>query len=291
MVRKAAVAALTFWLVASSAPARAYAGMRTLESYDWSASHVPSLATNPPPRRIVEAFQKEQYGDAAHLCSFRFVDLGHSGFLSLVTTFDDGEVRMFRCQAVYIFDKTPTGFRPSFYDLGSVNGLDVNRGMIRDLRGDGKLELIVDHDLTSYLPSQGCVATWPVIYRREGNDYVNASVDFKEFYRQTIESLNQRIAAMSSGGPASAGAGDLDCLEMELAKCQRLLGAPPDAGLKDAIEWSRSTDPIRRRRAVDVLGDIGSPEAIRYLRMLATDPNRDVVNYAQLALSRLGLRQ
>ena len=76
----------------------------------------------------------------------------------------------------------------------------------------------------------------------------------------------------------------LDCAKAEAAKVERFLGISRDAGMSDAIKWAESNNPLDREFAADVLADIGTPEAIEYLRTLSRDPNKEVASSAKSGL-------
>jgi hypothetical protein len=71
------------------------------------------------------------------------------------------------------------------------------------------------------------------------------------------------------------------CAEASIAKIQRLLGAPPNTGMADAIRWANSSDRVEREFAVGVLSDIGTPETKKYLRTLADDTDKVVAHSAK----------
>ncbi|MGB3549199.1 MAG: HEAT repeat domain-containing protein [Candidatus Binatus sp.] len=86
-------------------------------------------------------------------------------------------------------------------------------------------------------------------------------------------------AAASSMAAAAASIPDLadvDCTKTEAAKIERFLGISRDAGMSDAIKWANSDDPNKREFAADVLSEIGTPEAIEYLKTLSHDPDPNV---------------
>jgi HEAT repeat protein len=72
-----------------------------------------------------------------------------------------------------------------------------------------------------------------------------------------------------------------DCTEVDAAKIERFLGISRDAGMTDAIKWTNSDDPYKRQFAADVLEDIGTPDAIEYLRTLSNDTNKTVAATAK----------
>src|ERR1700733_5361032 len=84
-----------------------------LSSYNWAVIASPNLATHPPPVDAIRKFmeQLEYHGRSnseTQVCSFRFVDLRHSGNLSLVVSLDDGRGT---CGGLHIVDRTAAGFQ------------------------------------------------------------------------------------------------------------------------------------------------------------------------------------
>jgi hypothetical protein len=77
------------------------------------------------------------------------------------------------------------------------------------------------------------------------------------------------------------------CIKAEAGKIERFLGSP-NAGLTDAIEWANSDDPSTREFATDILLDIGTPEAIVFLKTLSHDSNRTVAYSAKSGLAEVG---
>jgi hypothetical protein len=78
----------------------------------------------------------------------------------------------------------------------------------------------------------------------------------------------------------------LNCTKVEAAKIERFLGVSRDAGMTDAIKWADSADPIDREFASDVLADIGTPDALEYLRTLSNDSVRGVALNAKISLDQ-----
>jgi hypothetical protein len=130
----------------------------------------------------------------------------------------------------------------------------------------------------------GCLATWPVIYAWTDGDYSNVSDQFKDFYKERLASLEKAISAYR-GSPQS----DLpkECLQAEAAKLERVLGISPDAGLDQAKRLAASKEVFDRDFAIELLADIGTPEARRVLEMLTKEPKGGVAFAAKYTLSKL----
>ena len=270
-----------------------------LAAYDWSVNASPSLAAQPPAKEIVERFVRSiEISVSDHpgvvdgtqkLRSYKFADLRHDGFMSLVAqTSSDGAAscsdshNMVFC-GVYIIDKTGTGFE-AYKTFGSI---DAGGGIVplgvQDLRHDGNLEVIVSQPFTSIF--RQCIATWPAIYAWSGNGYTNVSDRFKDFYRGQVDTLDKLIQNLPPTGP-SYDQRDKECLQAEVAKLQRLLGSP-NAGLDAAIAFTNSKDPMKITFGIFDLMAIDTAEARQYLDTLRNSPDPNVKNVLkQTAYSR-----
>jgi hypothetical protein len=252
-----------------------YAGEPDLTKSDWSVNSPQNLATNPPSNDAVLTFVEKLNGleeaPNLHLCSWQFADLRHSGSLSLVGSWSDG-----RFCDVQIFDKTASRFE--VYDAQS------SRAEIRDIDGNGTLQLIADVDFTIWAGSNHCQARWPMIYAWTGNGYTDVSNKYRHFYEQKLGSLKERIATSSPNRERHI----LDqCDQAEAGKIARFLGSP-DAGMSDAIQWVNSDNRAARFFAAEVLFDIGTSNAKVYLQTLSHDSDPGVAEFASHALTGPG---
>jgi hypothetical protein len=288
-------------MLASSSYALAASSIPTpplnLASSDWSVKASPNLVTKPPPASVVDTFIKTQenlaigYADVLlRVCSFHFADLRHDGSLSLVAGTDSSGRGL--CRQVDVLDKKASGFQ-IFEITGSIGaGADAS-DTIKDIRRNGNLQLVIDEDFTMDQGVAQCAASWPVIYAWTGRDYTNVSAQFREFYQQKLASLVAEIPKLPSGGPGS-NPGDQgyeeqarrECLAAETAKIQRFLGVSRDSGLNEAIEWAKESNSAKRIFAAEILADIDTPEARKYLEALTKDSDQRVGFLARRWLSR-----
>ncbi len=295
-----------------SSIAVAQAAVPTLASANWAVTAPHNLAKERPTRSEVE--QLLGLGDTTEnspsLCSFAFADLRRNGTLSLVAA-SDSSGRGF-CNDIEITDRTPDGFQsagPTSAEIGQ--GENVTK-LIKDIAGDGRLELVIEMEVGGYQGGAHCGLEWPVIFAWTGNEYADVSAQFKDYYRQRLAELKTNIAALqltpapeeattsksqSTGddGPHVEGrviglpqvvptansalatnSYDTDCLKAEEAKTERFLGISRDAGMADAVRWSESDDPLTREFAATVFTDIGTPEALNNLKSLASDSDSSV---------------
>ena len=180
---------------------RAFANPPNLASMDWSANIVHNLGTSPPANHAIWLFMNKLWdptitaadlapGDGK-LCWFRFVDLRHSGELSLVALYDLGGT--LDCDDLSIFDKVSGGIEE--FDYGVAPDLPVRydnaNNAVQDLAGDGHWELVVrpydavtDEDL------------WPSVYAWTGGNYTNVSPRYPKFYENWLASLDRQIASL-----------------------------------------------------------------------------------------------
>jgi hypothetical protein len=269
-----------------------------LASSDWSVSASPNLAAKPPPASVVDTFIKTQENlaigysnDLFRVCSFHFADLRRDGNLSLVAG-TDGSGRGL-CRQIDIVDKDVSGFR--IYGItGSIGIGDDVASRIKDIRHNGNSQLVVDEDFTIFQGVAQCAASWPVIYAWSGGKYANVSAQFRDFYQQKLASLVDEIPKLPSGGPGSnPGAQGYEeqarkeCMEAGAAKIRRFLGMSKDSGIDKAIEWSKDSNPAKRVFAAEILADIDTPKARKYLEALTKDSNKEVAGLAREALSSI----
>ncbi len=263
---------------------------RPLSSYNWAANASPNLATKPPPkaavRRLMEQLESDS-GEANYqtrICSFRFVDLGHDGNLTLlVSRYDGGRGG---CGDVYIVDRTDGGFQQHTVSTSLYGTDDVNQ-VLQEI--DGKMYIVEEDDFANYDAgepsaagrSYGCVAGWTRIYGWDGSNHSNQGVQprFRQFYEHETESLKKGVKL--PGADHELANVNLNCTKASIAKIQRLLGGPPNAGLDEAIELAKGSDPWWRVFAAAVLADIGTAESKPYLHALISDPNQAVANAAK----------
>jgi hypothetical protein len=297
--------AITMFLVCGglAAPLSAQAAGRSpsrgsnLASYDWSVKASPNLANRPPSMRVLVKFLNSvdsstggdgDIGDSesdedhiGYVCSFRFADLRRNGSLSLIAGI--GVTGRGYCRDVYIVDKTASGFE--IYSSGGTpgDGGDIT-GSLKDLRHDGSLEFLIDDTLGDL---QGkCAASWTAIYAWTGRGYTKVSDKFKDFYRQRLDSIDKTIPTLQpccvSEGPSLK---NKECLQAEAAKIQRFLGVSPEAGIDQAIRLAKSQDPGEREFAANLLGQIATPTAKKYLEALAKDSAGNVAYIAKYCLA------
>jgi hypothetical protein len=177
-----------------------------LASYDWSVNSTHSLASNPPPADVVQAFVNSAFGtDFSRVCEFRFADLRHSGNLSLVTVIDAGGTS--GCNGVEIFDNTASSFE-SYSINASTRGAGETAATfgsgnladsIQDINNNGNLALVLYGGLAQ--SEFGCA--WPMIFAWRGSGYKEISRDYKGYYQQHLKSLEQALAAEQAQAPAS----------------------------------------------------------------------------------------
>ncbi len=259
--------------VTASAADRPTSPSLSFDSSGWNVSDSPNFATRHPSMKALANFLNpllesagevfpdigESENDERHnryVCSFTFKDLRHNGLLSLIV--DLGVTGRQICGSVRIIDRTTQGFE--IHGAGKENdeGSDIS-GSIKDLRGDGRLEYIEDDGWAQY--DSSCWAMFPSIYGWTGRDYTNVSGQFKEFYRQRIESVKRRISAIEPFQYKGQWfyPGEKECLQAELALLERFLVISPEAGLDRAIRLAKSKYQVERYFAAQLLPIFKAP--------------------------------
>jgi len=278
---------------------------QSLAAYDWSVAASPNLADKPPPIEVVERFMLSVQTTATStsssfgagpgkLSSYKFADLRHDGFLSLVAATDmGGKVSCSDSHnggfcSVYIVDKTKTGFEV-YEALGSIDAGGIVPLGVQDLGHDGNLEVVISQPFTSIFKlllssdrkarvlsgEHKCIASWPTVYAWTGDGYKNVSDRFKDFYRNQLDALNKTISELPGTGP-SYDQRDKECLQAEAAKTERLLGGSPNAELESAIAFANGKDPAMIPFGIFLLADIDTPEAKQDLDTLLNSQDPEV---------------
>ena len=117
-----------------------------------------------------------------------------------------------------------------------------------------------------------------------GKNYTNVSDQFKDFYRERLDTLNQALANLGRA-PDADSSNDKECLMAEASAIRRFLGLSPDAGIDQALRLAKSPDRTERQFGTELLNQIGGPEARKYLAVLVKDPDYLVASYAKSGLS------
>ncbi len=313
-------------LLAACVGASAAAPQTDVESADWSVNG--PIVKTPPSKEAVWSFINGFWRDdeaSGNLCSFRFVDLRHSGELSLVASYGAGS-SVADCYQLTIFDKGPVEVEAYDYS-GSLGYTNVN-DVVKDINGNGHLQLIVPLAAASY-----CDYDWPSFYAWTGSGYTNVSSKYPKYYETWLASLKKQIAAMQAARQVAAqatptpslGSGptvsvledrghspytpvrqqlapepappvsaevqvpttlQFDCARAQADKIERFLGSK-DAGMLDAIRWANSGDAEERKLAASIFYHIGTSEARQYEQTLSRDPDRKVAERASRDLKLL----
>jgi len=221
---------------------------------------------------------------------FTWADLAGDGHYELVTTLDVNGRAFFN--ALMIYSRDSSGKVNSREIRGWLIG-DLN-GVVRDLDGDGKQELVIPTELSSrgWSPT-AATPTWSAVYRLKDGKYVEASRDFPDFYdKEVLPKLQDQIAEREKQAALQVGEREsgeafleqhawggaykqlaaeqsaavynyegLAVRQMTRAKILRTLGRDPRAGEQEAREWMKSSDPQLRQCAAAVFRDMGGHEA------------------------------
>jgi hypothetical protein len=233
------------------------ANLQTLRSFDKAA--VVKSIDGLPGRGLLTPQEVDEFG---------WFDLAGDGKYELVLTASSGPC----CEALGILTQTRAGKLrvQNFLGAGQLSKT------VRDLNGDGRMELILRPEIAqpgTWTPS---VATprWPAAYRlNKKGRYVEDSRDFPKFYDDEIlPELDRAISHWQSEAvrhPAYAGSvGDNAAVVLlEKDKILRVLGRDPTAGLNHAYQWMNSDDPTKLQCAVAIFADIcGHDREVREAR-------------------------
>ena len=265
-------------------------------------------------------------GSYTRICSSRFADLRHSGTLSLIVSASDGgvcdlqiidktasgfvlyDVDSSRDSNIELKDIDENGGLELIadVDLTSYDGAghcEATWPVVYAWTGSGYIDVSNQYKgyYEQYLKSlnrrmaasfsgveeaQAPVASYTPESEATTSRYIYTLSPYSELPPPDASTVQGESPAPAATPGAAIGADP--CMEAEAAKIERFLGISRDAGMSDAINWANTDDVATRRFAIDILSDIGTSDAIVYLRTLSNDSNREVAYFAKSALANMG---
>lgn len=275
-----------------SVPGSANSGLDPVAAADWRVDAQPSVIERNFDKKAVAMFfdnfrgvdpsddladppaKPEQVGD------FTWVDIDKDGTYELFATFAESRAfyngpTIFKSQAG---KKSVLQGIPGWPAKGSV------RQSMQDLNQDGTPELLVATYFSHY---RGALTSdiWRKVYQWNGRTFEDQSANFKDYYlKQFLSEIDGKIRELSSQ-PFNADNELLLAMQYALRdKIMRFTGQDTRAGIDRAREWAKSSNQELRTLAVDVFKDAGLQTYSADIKLLATDTNPYVANYAKAAL-------
>lgn len=199
--------------------------------------------------------------DDATVCDYAFADLAGDGFYRLVVSVDYSGRRF--CNTLEVVANNGARQELDVWNVEHVSDVLIAEAGRQSLRAP---EAITDYE------GAKCIAVVPIFYSDSGDSLALATSAHLADY-QALR------AKMYTAPPTDA------CGQAVADKIDRLLG-DKTAGMTHAREWMVSQDPSLRRKAVRVLQDIGTSDALAALRRLVIDKDPIVAQEASTALTR-----
>jgi hypothetical protein len=244
------------------------------------ATGLSSLAGRSDADAFLRAHAGEAYKDAT-LGDYRLLDLDNDGRTDLIATVDYSGRRFFN--HLLVLHDDGERFTVQVVDAWNVESLN---GTVQDLDGDGRVEILLRQSLTPYLGASP-TAGWTAVFRFEGDQLVDQSARFPQFYDTRILPPIER--ELGAPGNDMAGPYRRDLLTLERDKVLRVLGREPAAGLDWALSLARSENPVRRIFALSVLAEVGGAEATAVLKALGEDRDPLVASHALVTIAVKGV--
>lgn len=267
---------------------RANASATDIANMPWDESNIAVLRS-----ASMADVEKLLCGDegpcGANVNRFEWADLEGKGKYALVCVFTYGG----KVQTVNIYQRNGPGkISKQSIDLEGYGHEDLSTSPIRDLNGDGKKELIINSGFGDGRDmAETPLTQWPMVYRLQDGQYVEASREFPGFYdKEVLPRLEAKIAALekkldSEAEAMAAGEAvikeyspsqpDIDCHtspeqrkavrdseQLALQQSLRIhilhvLGRKPTAEEeKEALEWLNSPDYWVRKYAEPTLEEM-----------------------------------
>jgi hypothetical protein len=244
-------------------------GANGVASQSWTRAEIANFLRRLPGSRSIS-----QVGD------FRFADLAGDGRLELVATVDYSGREFFN--SVFVVQKQSSAIG---YDVQEIEAWNVQslEGVIKDLNGDRKFELVIPMLLTPYLGARS-YAVWRGVFAYAGHEFLEDDLKFLSYYKtEFMPEVDKEISELRSQH------GDqikIDALQIALERAARLGQPDNETRLRTAMMWSQDADPVRRIFAVSILADIGGAAAKERLQSLTHDSDNEVQIYAESALAK-----
>lgn len=255
---------------------------------DWDRMIAMLQSDRPPSDAQIRAFfmnilQRHPDGliGGVVVCSAGFFNLSGGNGYSLVGSIDASGRHY--CNDIEIMNRTTNGIAIQGLDTWEVDDI---HNIVKDLRRDGRYELVVPTKDSEIEAGGSCIAFWTKIYVLKSGALVDKSSAFKSFYKDRLDALHIQIPQAEDLDAHDNGDKAI-CLQIQADKIQRFIGTSPTAGEEEALNWANSNDPNFRLRAISVFADIGDPQAIRALETLTIDKDSVVADEAKRALNKL----
>ncbi len=261
---------------------------------DWDA-FTKASPTSKPSNAPINSFVLAMigFGQADHtlgvsVCSAGFFKIAGSSSNNLIASVDLNGRRF--CNDVYVIHRGANGVvlqetQNLEQGIHSYQVEDVSE-IVRDLGHDGKNELVIPTEYSAYDGAR-CLANWSRVYMMQSDTLVDRSASFKGFYRERLDELLNEGMQRAKLRDANDGGNSVICVQMEIDKIERFLGASPNAGEDKAIEWIKSADESLRLKGIVVLADIRDVRSVDTLQHCTEDPDEIVADAAKRALNSL----
>ena len=228
-------------------------------------------------------------GDPPHYYTvgdFRWIDVDHDGSPDLIATLS-ATPRLVYSQVIVARHVATT------FDVERIDVLDMESlaGAVRDLNGDGSVELIVR---TEYASGSGQnLVPWSVVHGWSGDQFVDVSEQFPEVYEAQLAAAQDEVLqceARANLNPTPLHVEQLAGTQMILDRLLRATNRDREAPIRRAEGWATSPNRVVRIFAIAVFTTFPEGTAVDRLRALALDSDAHVRELATRALGAIGTR-
>ncbi len=218
------------------------------------------------------------------LGEFRFVPLETVTRIDLITTAGFSGRGAINC-FIAVWRAPDGSYRHAILPADGSQALSMDAV---DLDGHGVYELIAGKSPGPYLGAAGIGISWHAVYRLKQGQWENVSDRYPQARSERIPSLIWDLSDACSSGDNGREERYKDYALFVRFKQDHMFAHQSDSGLRSALEWANSADPVIQWLAVETLADIPGARAVSALRKLAGNSDAGVADFAKRVLAEGG---
>ena len=245
------------------------------------AANATNLATI---KSLVRSALEPDGNELMTLGEFRFVPLEAVNRIDLITTTGFSGRGAINC-FIAVWRAPDGSYRHAILPTDQPHGLSTD---LVDFDGHGVYELIARKFPGPYLGAASIGISWRAVYKLKQGQWENVSDRYPQARSGHIPSLTRDISNNCSSEDKDRLERCKDYALFVRFKEDRIFAHQSDSGLRSALEWADSADPVIQWLAAETLAEIPGARAVAALRKLAGSSDKGVADFAKSVLGKAG---